>query len=194
MDVGPGAASTAGGTAPYLAPHRRLAGAQKPAAQGPADPGPLGSAAPCEGVRVLQSISIGHGARLCVSNGSVLDFGRGTGWDRHEVAVVNAANTGGLGGDGVDAAFMTRGGDALDRDRLALPQHPNGDRTVIGQAKRGRFAFGVDELDGGARGGAFVGLSQAGSVDPRVAASEGSEGVCCEFESNHEGSSAFFKK
>ena len=60
------------------------------------------------GVRVLASISLGHGARLCVSAGSVLDFGEGrTGWPRARTAVVNAANTGGLGGGGVDGAFVS---------------------------------------------------------------------------------------
>ena len=133
MDAGPGAASTAGGTARYLAPHRRLDGAQTPDAQGPTAPGPLRSAAP-QGVRVVQSVSIGFGARLCVSAGSVLDFGHGTDWDRHAVAVVNAANTGGVGGGGVDAVFMARGGEALDRDRLALPLDSNGERIRTGDA------------------------------------------------------------
>ncbi len=75
-----------------------------------------------DGVRVLASISLGHGARLCVSAGSVLDFGEGgTGWPRARTAVVNAANTGGLGGGGVDGAFVSRGGARLAGDRKALP-------------------------------------------------------------------------
>ena len=54
-----------------------------------------------DGVRLLASIPLPHGARLCVSAGSVLDVGEGEGgqgWARAKTAVVNAANTGGLGG------------------------------------------------------------------------------------------------
>ena len=75
-----------------------------------------------DGVHVLASVSLRHGARLCVSAGSVLDFGEGgTGWPRARTAVVNAANTGGLGGGGVDGAFVSRGGARLAGDRQALP-------------------------------------------------------------------------
>lgn len=75
-----------------------------------------------DGVRLLASMPLTHGARLCVSAGSVLDFGQGgTGWPRSRTAVVNAANTGGLGGGGVDGAFVSRGGAVLAADREALP-------------------------------------------------------------------------
>ena len=93
-----------------------------------------GGGAEQPGVRVLASVPIGHGARLCVSAGSVLDFGQGSGWDRRRVAVVNAANTGGLGGGGVDGAFVARGGAALAQDRLALPVLPSGGRIRTGDA------------------------------------------------------------
>lgn len=93
-----------------------------------------GGGAEQPGVRVLASVPIGHGARLCVSAGSVLDFGQGSGWDRRRVAVVNAANTGGLGGGGVDGAFVARGGAALAQDRLALPVLPSGGRIRTGGA------------------------------------------------------------
>jgi O-acetyl-ADP-ribose deacetylase (regulator of RNase III) len=78
-----------------------------------------------DGVHVLASIPLAHGARLCISAGSVLDFGEGgSGWPRARTAVVNAANTGGLGGGGVDGAFVSRGGAALAADREALPLLP----------------------------------------------------------------------
>ena len=71
-------------------------------------------------VREMGSGPLPHSARLCVSEGSVLDFGHRTRWSRDTTAVVNAANTGGIGGGGVDAAFKKRGGRALKRDRQAL--------------------------------------------------------------------------
>lgn len=51
--------------------------------------------------------------------GSVVDFSGD--------AIVNAANAGGLGGGGVDAAVNARGGAELKAARMALPQLPNGE-------------------------------------------------------------------
>ena len=43
-----------------------------------------------------------------------------------EALLVNAANAGGLGGGGVDAAVNARGGAELKAARNSLPQLPNG--------------------------------------------------------------------
>jgi len=51
--------------------------------------------------------------KLIVAQGSVVDFSGG--------AIVNAANTGGIGGGGVDGAISRAGGPALAAARQALP-------------------------------------------------------------------------
>ena len=66
---------------------------------------------------------------LMVAQGSVLDFGHPRG------AIVNAANEGCLGGGGVDGAITTAGGEALAKDRLALPCSRGGIRCPTGQAR-----------------------------------------------------------
>eukprot|EP01043_Picozoa_sp_COSAG02_P051515 COSAG02_NODE_5432_length_4334_cov_3.769067_2_plen_942_part_00 len=88
-------------------------------------------------VRVLDSELMLHGARFCISAGSALDFGVRTGWNRDRTAVVNAANTGGVGGGGIDGAFCDRGGRALHLDRKALPylSDSTGDRIPEGGAR-----------------------------------------------------------
>eukprot|EP01047_Picozoa_sp_COSAG01_P077764 COSAG01_NODE_14124_length_1493_cov_55.829986_1_plen_334_part_00 len=85
-------------------------------------------------VSLLASTPLPHGARLCVSAGSVLDFGGETNWPREKTAVVNAANVGGLGGGGVDGAFVQRGGKNLRNDRKALPKIAGGGRIRVGGA------------------------------------------------------------
>ena len=64
------------------------------------------------------------GGQLLVSVGSVLDFGGGTDWAPGQMAVVNAANCEGLGGEGVDGQITNAGGQALAADRRALPDEP----------------------------------------------------------------------
>ena len=71
-------------------------------------------------VTPLGSLPLRYNATLFVSAGSVLNFGNASDWSPDETAVVNAANTGGIGGAGVDAAFCARGGDNLAHDRQQL--------------------------------------------------------------------------
>ena len=85
-------------------------------------------------VEVMDRHRLSHNVTLCVSSGSVLDFGNGTAWPAARTAVVNAANQGGLGGGGVDGAFNSRGGEQLRRDRKALPVLPEGGRIREGGA------------------------------------------------------------
>ena len=87
-------------------------------------------------VEVLARRPLAHG-ELCISAGSVLDFGGHTDWEPPLMAIVNAANTGGLGGGGVDGAITRAGGRALASDRQALPTLSGsryGDRIRTGGA------------------------------------------------------------
>lgn len=82
-----------------------------------------------KGIHELSRAPLRHGF-LYVSGGSVLDFGGGTTWAPGDVAVVNAANAGGLCGGGVDGAFVDAGGKTLAEDRQALPLLESPDAKV----------------------------------------------------------------
>ena len=86
-------------------------------------------------VKEIRRFTLAHG-ELCISKGSVIDFGEGKDWDSKEVALVNAANTGGIFGGGVDRAFVVAGGERLAHDRHALPvlQGSRGTRIPFGGA------------------------------------------------------------
>lgn len=80
------------------------------------------------GVNVVKRVQLPHGVLLCISQGSVVDFEGG--------AIVNAANTGGLGGGGVDGAISQAGGESLYNDRKRLPVlNEHSDRIPVGDAR-----------------------------------------------------------
>ncbi|GBG34945.1 O-acetyl-ADP-ribose deacetylase MACROD1 [Hondaea fermentalgiana] len=72
--------------------------------------------------------ALDQGGRFVISQGSVVGF--------EGDAIVNAANTGCLGGGGVDGAISRAGGAALQNARLALPILPGGSskRCATGDA------------------------------------------------------------
>merc|ERR1712039_328224 len=87
-----------------------------------------------QGPEVLKRFPLKCGAELCISAGDATKFGAGTEWAPGDIAVVNAANTMGLGGAGVDGMLNNAGGPALIKDREALPRFTNGDRIEEGGA------------------------------------------------------------
>eukprot|EP01047_Picozoa_sp_COSAG01_P045571 COSAG01_NODE_4210_length_5234_cov_1.828988_1_plen_1673_part_01 len=115
------------------------------------------------------------GATLHIARGSVVDFGKGSTWAPDLVAIVNAANNGGLTGGGVDAAITAAGGAQLAADRLAMPilagtqsdRIATGDSVAIGPnqygtlyARRVIHAVGPDYTVMVQRGGTLQGGDQ----------------------------------
>jgi O-acetyl-ADP-ribose deacetylase (regulator of RNase III) len=114
-----------------------------------------------EVVRVLHSVTLDRAVddgsacgctKLCVSAGSVLHFGGGTEWAPAKMAIVNAANRGGLRGGGVDGAITSAGGRQLAEDRRSIP--------IIKGTRMDRIETGKAELTGPAT----YGTLHAGNV------------------------------
>lgn len=76
-----------------------------------------------------------NGVDIVISGGSVTDFGAGKEWSPNTIAIVNAANMGGLGGGGVDGVITNMGGPFLALDRYSLPELKEGGRIITGGAE-----------------------------------------------------------
>ena len=89
----------------------------------------------CDGLKVVRNLEINRqddkSSVLTLAFDAVTNFNCTTG----ESAIVNAANTGCLGGGGVDGIIGRKGGIALARARHALPTAPDGSRCATGDAK-----------------------------------------------------------
>lgn len=58
--------------------------------------------------------------KMQIVKGGVTNFGIGERWNPNTVAIVNAANVGGIGGGGIDGVISRLGGNALYTDRRRL--------------------------------------------------------------------------
>ena len=121
------------------------------------------------GLGVVAEVRLATGARLCVSAGSVVDFGVGSDWKREETAIVNAANRGGLGGGGVDGAIGRAGGPALKADRRRLP--------LVAGSRIDRIATGGAALTGPGSYGSLAAGYVIHAVGPNYATMAG-RGEC----------------
>ena len=91
-----------------------------------------------EPTSALASLKLGS-ATLHASAGSVVDFGKDSGWAKVTVAIVNSAVSGGLGGGGVDGAISDAGGANLAADRRAAGQPTVGSAVPTGPGDYGRL-------------------------------------------------------
>jgi len=123
-------------------------------------------------VDVLARHSLAHGGELCISAGSVLDFGGQTDWPPATMAIVNAANCGGLGGGGVDGAITAAGGPELAAHRRALP--------ILEGTRRDRIATGGAVLTGPGDYGRLFAANVIHAVGPNYLLLRGGPGQTLE--------------
>ena len=123
-------------------------------------------------VDVLARHSLAHGGELCISAGSVLDFGGQTDWPPAAMAIVNAANCGGLGGGGVDGAITAAGGPELAAHRRALP--------ILEGTRRDRIATGGAVLTGPGDYGRLFAANVIHAVGPNYLLLRGGPGQTLE--------------
>jgi O-acetyl-ADP-ribose deacetylase (regulator of RNase III) len=106
------------------------------------------------------------GATLHVAFGSILEFAWKCGWNPMVTAIVNAANTGGITGGGVDAAITAAGGRLLADDRFRLP--------ILSGTANDRIATGDATVTGPNDYGTLVGKYVIHAVGPNYSVLEAS--------------------